>query len=479
MGLTNFKYGVGSYGIPVLPSMQDNIFLGNVYFVDSGHADKGDTTSNGTMDAPFSTIDYAIGRCTANNGDVILVAPGHAETIAAAGGITLDVAGVTIIFCGSGESRGIISFATATAASIVVSANNCKFVNGVFKCNIASQNHMFDVKAKDFTLDGCEFREGTATGLSFVTADTADADSDRLMVRNCRFHAPTAGNMDNAIQLGKDFTGARIYNSEFYGDFDDACIDIPAGGNAQIDCVIKGCTLTNLLAGAYAIKVNGTGSTGKIIDCKVETNAIATAVDAGGLEMFEVYYHDGTDQIGWSPIASQPDSTQNILGADDNDNGFASTNVAINDDGSVLERLEYLQRSQNIGSQFYVKKTLTSSAITQAGVDITGVSSGGDLWIDDIVVQTDGTGLATGTNFQVTNNNTKGGAVNFAHAVASLGASVTVDMAGAGVTKLRGVLESGKKLVAKSTAADCTGGGTIDVYIKFTRLASGATIAAA
>lgn len=41
-------------------------------------------------------MDYANGRCTANNGDVVFVQAGHTETVTAAAGLDLDVAGVTL-----------------------------------------------------------------------------------------------------------------------------------------------------------------------------------------------------------------------------------------------------------------------------------------------------------------------------------------------------------------------------------------------
>ena len=314
----------------------------------------------------YSTIDAAINAATAGAGHVIAVLEGHAETLDAASDITADVAGITIVGLGHGEDRPVITFdGSDSTPSIVVSAANVAFKNLIFKCNEASQDHMFDVKGDDLLIEDCDFREGSATGLSFITADTADNDSDRLTIRNCRFYAPTAGNMDNAISLSKDFAGVRIVDCEFHGDFDDACISIPAGGNAQVDLEIRGCRATNLQSGQHAIEINSTTSTGRIVDTYVVTDALATSVDAGGLEMFNVLHNDGTDQGGWSPLAAQPDSANNILGADDADNGFASTNVVANENGSVLERLEQIQEAVNVG-------TGTSLAANKSLVDALG-----------------------------------------------------------------------------------------------------------
>jgi|GEM_PF-2359645 len=56
-----------------------------------------------------------------------------------------------------------------------------------------------------------------------------------------------------------------------------------------------------------------------------------------------------------APSASDQDFLQNILGADSADNDFSSTNVVANNDGSIIERLEYLSGLLNLPSQADVK----------------------------------------------------------------------------------------------------------------------------
>jgi hypothetical protein len=130
-----------------------------------------------------------------------------------------------------------------------------------------------------------------------------------------------------------------------------------------------------------------------------------------------------------------------------------------------------------VGMEFWIKKTMTSSDIlTASNVDITGVSSGGELAIEDVVVLTDAVGLATGTNFELLSNNVKSLPNIFVETVANLGGNKTVDMTNASITGMRTVLEVGKKLQVHSTALACTGAGTIEIYVKFQRLAAGATI---
>lgn len=56
-----------------------------------------------------------------------------------------------------------------------------------------------------------------------------------------------------------------------------------------------------------------------------------------------------------APSASNQDFLENILGADSADNDFSSTNVVANNDGSIIERLEYLSGLLNLPSQADVK----------------------------------------------------------------------------------------------------------------------------
>lgn len=146
---------------------------------------------------------------------------------------------------------------------------------------------------------------------------------------------------------------------------------------------------------------------------------------------------------------------------------------------SMAEALRYLCEGNCIGSTFWVKKTLVSSAIVTGGVDITGVSSGGELEIEDIILKTDSTGLATGTNLEIETNNARGLADVLVEAVANLGANKTIALTDASVSDQKTIIETGKKLTTKATGSSCDGSGEIDIYIKFRRLAAGATIAAA
>src|SRR5262249_35430926 len=128
-------------------------FPGNVWFVQSVHSNAGDSAGKGqTPDAPFATLGYAISQCTASNGDVIFVLPGHAETITGAAGVALNVAGVTVVGTGKGRLRGKFTFTTAVGASFDVSGANCHVEGLVFINGIDSQTAMVNVTAADVTI---------------------------------------------------------------------------------------------------------------------------------------------------------------------------------------------------------------------------------------------------------------------------------------------------------------------------------------
>lgn len=337
-------------GVIIRNLLKEDTASGSAFYVGNHPTlkvgEKGASDNNrGTYLQPFSTIDAAYNVAT--NGDRIYVRPGHTLSIANATTLVMDKSGIQIVGMGVGETRPIITFATATTASIPVSGANNLIANIVFKCNIASQDQMFDLTADDFVVVGCEFREGTATGVSFINADGTDADADRLKIIGCKFYAPTAGNMDNAIALAKDFTNVELIDNYIYGDFNTGGISVPAGGNAQVNLQIRGGEVTNLLTNVGAIVINGTGSSGSISNVLLKTDTLATALDNGSLATDNVRWASiATDQVSSEPVFVGTDSANNILGVDDADNGFASTNVAANRDGSIIERIEYLIQGQ-------------------------------------------------------------------------------------------------------------------------------------
>lgn len=131
----------------------------------------------------YSTLDAAVGGCTANAGDIILVAPGHAETVTATS-IALDVAGINIICLGNGSNRPTFTFGAADA-TITVSAADISWKGGLFVGNFDNVASAFTVTtAKNFKLEGGSFIDAASDKhfVSVVVTNTTDNAQDGLTV---------------------------------------------------------------------------------------------------------------------------------------------------------------------------------------------------------------------------------------------------------------------------------------------------------
>jgi hypothetical protein len=184
---------VYSNGVPLMP-IAGKVAPNNVFWV-SSLTGSNDNPGN-TKYAPFATIDYAIGKCTANKGDIIYVLPGHTEAVAAAGGIACDVAGITIEGLGRGSLRPIVTLGSLTSASVTIAAANISVKNILFTSALDNVATCFTVSAKDALIDGCEFRDASASlhMLSYILTSAVANACDGLTVKNCKvYQLATAG----------------------------------------------------------------------------------------------------------------------------------------------------------------------------------------------------------------------------------------------------------------------------------------------
>jgi hypothetical protein len=137
---------------------------GNVWFVSSTATGGSDASGYGRRpDKPFATLAYAYSSDVLAANDTVYVMPGHVETIAGAGSVTADIAGVTVIGLGSGAARPTFNF-TGTASTILITAASTKWVNLLTVANTAVD--VVDgiiVSGADCTLVDIEGREDGTT----------------------------------------------------------------------------------------------------------------------------------------------------------------------------------------------------------------------------------------------------------------------------------------------------------------------------
>lgn len=157
---------------------------GDTYYVDSAI----DMISGVSPEEAVGTLDEAFALTTANQGDVIVVMPNHAETVTAAGGIAHDVAGVSVIGLGNYNQRPRILMDAGTA-TYDVSAADAYIENIVF-----ASGHLLSAVCFDVTAVGCHINnvhwDDNTTAENWgtpVKATGAANSADGLKVTNCRW----------------------------------------------------------------------------------------------------------------------------------------------------------------------------------------------------------------------------------------------------------------------------------------------------
>lgn len=295
-----FANGVTIRGVPLVQLHPGKVFWVNNSSVLPEGGVGGSNGNPGTFLKPFSTLDYAIGRCKASRGDIIAVMPGHAENIATAGALTSDVAGVAVVGLGAGTLRPKFSF-TAAAGTHVISAANCSFVNVQWEANFADVTIGLDVSGVDgLSWESCYFTEA-GTDLNFVDVIDLATGADDLSWRGCRFITGDAAN--DAHITGVAHSGFYVHDCVFYANVAQTAAHglIDSSGNVT-NMEIKRCSFVSNVDGALFLDFNGAANSGVIAECYFSSIDTAGAVTAGfdvtGAHVFECYVAGDADSFG-------------------------------------------------------------------------------------------------------------------------------------------------------------------------------------
>jgi len=254
------------------------ITSGQIFWVHSGTGSDGNHRGLNPHQ-PFATIDYAIGNCTANKGDVIYVMPGHAETLAAAGAITVDVAGVSIIGLGNGTNRPMLTY-SATTSTLLVTALDV-LIRGIQFTSAINNLAAFVVdSACNFTIEDCVFT--TASTLEAYCFINITTTYDNIVIRRCEFYQPTdpqgtSAAADTGAIFLVDSQNVLIEDCKFVGYFETAFVHNRT--TAASDLWIKRCTGQQLLSDGLAVVMVAL-STGGMIDSLFQVVAATAAVEA-------------------------------------------------------------------------------------------------------------------------------------------------------------------------------------------------------
>jgi hypothetical protein len=160
--------------------------LGKDIYVDS--VTGADTSDGAVPGRALATLDAAFAKCTANKGYRIILLPNHAETVTAAGGITHDVAGVSVIGLGNYNQRPRILMDAGTA-SYDVTAADAYIDNIVFASGHLLSAFCFDVTGVGCHINNCQFDDNTTAENwgTPVKATGAANTADGLKITGCRW----------------------------------------------------------------------------------------------------------------------------------------------------------------------------------------------------------------------------------------------------------------------------------------------------
>ena len=273
---------------------------GNTYYVSSTSSVASASNTGESEDEPLTTLALALAKCTASQGDVIYLMPGHNEGIANAQ-IDLDVAGVTIIGLGNGASRPRFDFDHANA-SINVQANDIVLSNITLLPSVTDVAIAIDVEAgvTGTVLEDIEALPGEAGDGTDDFAITVDikAGCTRTTVRGLKIrqHASGAGYV-----AGVKLTGASddILIEGMDANMAGTALVAPINGDTTLstNVNIRDCRLTCDAEPGIELL---TGTTGVIEDVNIFTNlaTIDAATVADGMAHFNVKYVEVGNEAG-------------------------------------------------------------------------------------------------------------------------------------------------------------------------------------
>ena len=243
---------------------------GDRFFVDSGNtADGRDVVGAGkSPDTPFLTTDFAIGQCTASNGDIIYVMPGHAETLSTAAQLAIDVVGITIQGIGTRNTKPTYTITTgAVAAPVLWSAAGCVVDNiRIVGGKAGGSNVTIDIADSFNTLSNTQFIStastelGIGAGLGVITlTDTAGALSE-IQLLNVEYMGG-AGDDESFLTVTDGSNGATyvtLDGCKIFGTFADNTIQADQGTNVNTNWYIQDSMIANLGGDNIAITLDAT-----------------------------------------------------------------------------------------------------------------------------------------------------------------------------------------------------------------------------
>ena len=294
-----FASGVTIRGLPLQQLHPGNVFwVSNTSILPDGAEVSPSNGNDGSFLRPFKTIDYAIGQCKADRGDIIFVQAGYTETLANATSLVMDVAGIAIVGLGIGSLRPTLTF-SATGSNIPVTAENMSITNIFCQSSVENCTAVFTATGtatpKNLTIEGCEFHDMLVDDSfkAIVAGNATTGCLDYFTFKNNRFYAldATAANTTIKIIIASDHV-TLADNWILTPALTDTAALATLGNKVMLDLAIKGNRVFRPSTGsAGGTLFSGTGAcTGLVSDNYVwhlDASAGLLATTGQGLGFFQ------------------------------------------------------------------------------------------------------------------------------------------------------------------------------------------------
>lgn len=296
MPLTNFPNGLSSFGVPVMGGAGNilPVTTGKYVFVSSATGSNSNTGED--TDKPKATLNGAVAACRASKGDVIVLMPGHTESVTSATTQVLSKAGITVVGLGWGRLRPTFNF-TNTAGSFEMDAANCVIRNVVFTADVSAVVVGINVDAANCVIEGCEF-DYVDTGDDFaIYVDASSVVGTQFLGNVVRGESGTAGSTDGIVLVASHKT--VIDGNVFIGQWSNAPISNATTLSTRVQVT------NNYIYNADTSDGNGiaftVANTGLIANNRIATlyaTSVATVLDPGSCLCAENYVVNAIDETG-------------------------------------------------------------------------------------------------------------------------------------------------------------------------------------
>ena len=275
----------------------------------------------------FTTLEEANENAVAARGDIIYLAPNHAETVATAAATNLDKTGVSVIGLGNGSARPVFTF-SATASTITMTAANVELTGIVVIPSIDSVVSPIVVSAADCKVH-IEVQDASDT-IECVNAILTTADADRV---------------DIDLKYVGNISGDACVNAVRLVGVDTAKVNVDFYGVASTSIVEFHTTACHNIVVSGKFYNDGTSLTKNVVDTVGGSTWSATGWDGNSNANFGGGDNAALASDDVSAISADVTTVLSVLSGSAGIAAFPAAAVAAND-VSLAEVVRYIQEKQ-------------------------------------------------------------------------------------------------------------------------------------